>query len=165
MEIREIAHLSYAGFQSQDRRELDRGPQSGRPKILSEQDNRHLNWLADTDPECTIFEITKASSAADSDQTVGKFLCSESWYVHFARKKPWLKPDQKRRRKHWCGGRRHWSKERWQNWIFNDKCEVEIAKGGQQKKVRRKAGVELAYEDHYLKPTFRFIVHFFSWIN
>lgn len=36
-----------------------------------------------------------------------------------------------------------------------DECRIEVGKGGQRKKVRRKVGIELAYEDRYLEPTFR----------
>lgn len=130
-------------------------PRSGHPKILSERDKRHLNRLADNDPESTISGITEASGVPVSDRTVGNFLRSEGWYVHFARKKPWLKPDQKPRRRLWCAERGHSSKERCRKRIFTDESGVQIGKGGQRKKVRRKAGVELAYQDRYLEPTFR----------
>lgn len=147
------------------REKLIDDPGSGRPKIMSKRDKRHLNRLANTDPESTISEITESSRVPVSDRTVGNFLHTEGWCIHFARKKPWLKPDQKRRRKLWCAGRRHWSIERWRKRIFTDEYGVQIGKGGQRKKVRRKAGVELAYQDRYLEPTFtsgRFTVQFWG---
>lgn len=52
-------------------------PQSGRPKILSERDKRHLNRLADADPEATLADITIVSGVGASDHTVGNFLHSE----------------------------------------------------------------------------------------
>lgn len=122
---------------------------------MLEWDKRHLNWLANADPESTISEIIESSTVSVSDRTVDNFLSTEGWCIHFACKKPWLKPDQKRRSKLWCAGRRHWSIERWRKRIFTDEYAVQIGKGGQRKKVRRKAGVELAYQDRYLEPTFR----------
>lgn len=79
---------------------------SGRPKILSARDKRDLNQLANEDPEATFSQITAASGLDVSEQTVADFLRSEGWYIHFARKKPGLKPRQKHNRKLWCAGRR-----------------------------------------------------------
>jgi hypothetical protein len=99
---------------------------TGRPETLSDRDKRHLTRLVEANPEAILADIMADSRLNVSERTVSNYLRSENYYIHIARTKPWLKEEQKVKRRRWCSARLNWPMQVCHTRIFTDECTVEI---------------------------------------
>lgn len=81
-------------------------PRSGRPKILSERDNRHLMKIAKENRSNTLEELTEnfntAMNISVSSRTIQRALHKEGFSGHAAKKKPLISEKNRKKRYGWC---------------------------------------------------------------
>jgi len=128
-------------------------PRSGQPKKSSDRNKRHLQVLVKRNPHATLREITADSGLNCSIRLVGDRLRSQQWRVRICRRKPWLTPANRLKRKRWA--RQYASKavKWWRNKIYTDEVYLSFGSMPQRPTVRRKLGA--AFEDRNLAPTFK----------
>jgi transposase len=75
---------------------------SGRPKILNDQDKRHLVKIIKANRNLTLTEITEKFNTtlkfSVSDRTVQRVLHEEGYSGHAAKKKPFISEQNRKKR-------------------------------------------------------------------
>jgi transposase len=88
---------------------------SGRPKILTERDNRHLLKIAKDNRNNTLEELTEKFNTgmkiSVSSRTIQRTLHKEGYSGHAAKKKPFISEKNRKKRYGWCRMRKNWITE------------------------------------------------------
>ena len=127
-------------------------PRPGFKPKLDERARRRLHGINEQNPHAPLGDITADLNLNVSERTVGETLRCMNFYVHVARKKPFLNYERKWERLRWARERRNWNNFVWRKKIFVDKMKLTIGQGGGKSMVRRPPGTAL--EDRYLEPLF-----------
>src|SRR6185436_18205547 len=129
-------------------------PRSGRPKILSERDNRQLIKITKNNRNKTLEEITEdfneIINKPVSSRTIQRTLHQEGYSGHAAKKKPFISEINRKKRYGWCRMRKNWITE-WNSIIWSDESRFEIFNNDSQNWVWRKKDEK--YQVDCLKPT------------
>ena len=111
-------------------RKLTPNDRPGRPKVLSDRSVRLIVRLSDQNPQATISQITSMTQLGVSVWTVARRLREEFRFVRYARKKPFLTPERKKKRLHWARNELTTSVRAWQCRIFTDEIHIELSTRG-----------------------------------
>lgn len=102
----------------------------GRPKKLSERSIRLVVRLFDQNPQATLADITSMANLGVSVHTIARRLREEFRFVRYARKKPYLTPERKKKRLQWARTELVTSIRQWQTRIFTDEIHIELSTRG-----------------------------------
>lgn len=127
-------------------------PRPGSKPKLDERARRRLHHINEQNPHAPLCDITADLNLNVSERTVGETLRQMNFYVHVARKKPFLNHERKQERLRWARERRNWNNFVWRKKIFVDEMKLTIGQGGGRSLVRRPPGTAL--ENRYLEPAF-----------
>lgn len=137
---------------------------SGRPKILSDQDKRHLIRTVKKDRNIAIEELTdnfnKSLTISVSTSTVRNYLHQEGYFGRVAKKKPYVSENNRKKRLGWCRMRKDW-KEEWDKVIFSDESRFELFNNDSHNWVWRKTDEK--YKKECLKPTVKKSIGIMVW--
>ncbi len=160
-EIVGLEHLPRSTVRSILARALECGPASfqnkprpGRPKKTTPRDDRALLRAANRDTKATLYALATPSKSTKhlGRNTVRKILKNANKAKRRPRRKPFLKPEHKYRRRVWClaekRGKRDWNKVCW-----SDEVTFEIGADSSIFYVTR--GPREEYLDKNLKPSFK----------
>src|SRR6185436_7383414 len=129
-------------------------PRSGRPKILSERDNRQLIKITKNNRNKTLKEITDdfntITNKPVSSRTIQRTLHQQGYSGHAAKKKPFISEINRKKRYGWCRIRKKWEME-WDSIIWSDESRFEIFNNDSKNWVWRKKDEK--YQVDCLKPT------------
>lgn len=127
---------------------------SGRPPILSKQDQRKLGRLARNNRQATLEQITeelnKSLTISASVHTVRRALHGQGYHGRTAKKKPLVSEVNRKKRRFWCLARKNWVDE-WNRIVYSDESRFEIFENDSHKWVWRKTDEK--YEKDCLQPT------------
>ena len=84
-------------------------PHPGSKPKLDERARRRLHRINEQNPHAPLRDITADLNLKVSERTVGETLRQMNFYVHVARKKPFLNHERKRERLCWARERRNWN--------------------------------------------------------
>src|SRR6266511_3164155 len=137
---------------------------SGRPKILSDQDKRHLIRTVKKDRNIAIEELTdkfnKSLTISVSTSTVRNYLHQEGYFGKVKKKKPFISESNRKKRLGWYRVRKDW-KEEWDKIIFSDESRFELFNNDSHNWVWHKADEK--YKKECLKPTIKKSVRIMVW--
>jgi transposase len=137
---------------------------SGRPKILSERDNRHLVKIAKENRSNTLEEITEnfntSMAISVSTRTVQRILHKEGYSGHAAKKKPFVSEKNRKKRYGWCRMRKNCF-TKWDHIIWSDESRYELFNNDSRNWVWRKANER--YKADCLKPTVKNSIGVMVW--
>ncbi|GLB43950.1 putative encoded by [Lyophyllum shimeji] len=91
---------------------------SGRPKKLSEAGKRLLTRTAVKERRMPLGELANTLQLNVSASTVRRALAEKGYHRRVARKRPYLRKDQKRSRMRWAKLYEQWDNEAWGRVIF-----------------------------------------------
>ena len=130
----------------------------GRPKMLSERDERALVRIANSDREATLADITNGLGAAlqkpISTKTTSRYLNKLGWKSCFKCKKPLLTKAHAKARLNWCHEHKLWSNLEWKHVIFTDESKFRMNRPDGGERVWRR--VYEKYHNSCITPTVRF---------
>lgn len=139
-------------------------PRSGRPKILTERDKRHLVKIIKANRNLTLTEITekfnKTLNFSISERTVQRVLHDEGYSGHAAKKKPFISEQNRKKRFGWCRMKKNWINE-WENIIWSDESRFELFNNDSRNWVWRKK--DERYKIECLKPTVKNSIGVMVW--
>lgn len=139
-------------------------PRSGRPKILTERDNRHLIKLVKENRGNTLEEITEnfntKMSISVSKRTVQRTLHKKGYSGHAAKKKPLVSEKNRKKRYGWCRIHKNWTTE-WNYIIWSDESRFELFNNDSRNWVWRKK--DERYKADCLKPTVKNSIGVMVW--
>jgi hypothetical protein len=122
---------------SNDSGEVEPSPRRGRPQALNDRDIRHLVRLSDSHPRTTLAEITNEAGIKNlKPRIVGKYLRQTNRHVFLARRKPWLRMENRNIRKRWCRERRKWDSEDFREHVYTDEIKLQVRAGIDWRKKR-----------------------------
>lgn len=137
---------------------------SGRPKILSERDNRHLVKIAKENRSNTLEELTDnfntSMAISVSKRTVQRTLHKEGYSGHAAKKKPFISEKNRKKRYGWCRMRKNWT-TKWDYIIWSDESRFELFNNDSRNWVWRKTNER--YKTDCLKPTVKNSIGVMVW--
>jgi len=137
---------------------------SGRPKILTERDNRHLIKIAKENRNNTLEELTEnfntSMAISVSSRTVQRILHKEGYSGHAAKKKPFISEKNRKKRYGWCRMRKNWTTE-WNQIIWSDESRFELFNNDSRNWVWRKTNER--YKTDCLKPTVKNSIGVMVW--
>ena len=130
-------------------------PRSGRPPKLSKRRERALirHTLANPRDNLQALATPSKSGVQLHKDTVRIILKRNKVTRCRARKKPFLKPEQKAARLRWAKEHVKWTEEQWEKVVFTDESTFELGEIVSTVWVSRKPGA--AYETQNLQPTFK----------
>jgi transposase len=125
-------------------------PRSGRPPKVDEHMHRLIVWKARKNRKMPFRQIGNLVEPRLSASTVGRHVAEENYHRRVARRVPFLKPDQKRKRLAWA--RRNRSQD-WKKVIWSDECYVYIGDTRGRVWVTRRP--DEVFDEDCLIPTFK----------
>ena len=139
-------------------------PRSGRPKILTDRDNRQLVKTVKTNRNLTLIEITEKFNEtlnfSVSSRTIQRVLHEEGYSGHAAKKKPFISEQNKKKRFGWCNVRKNWI-DQWKNIIWSDESRFELFNNDSRNWVWCKK--DERYNIECLKPTVKNSIGIMVW--
>ena len=146
--------VQYVIKQYRDEGMVSTASRSGRPPLLSEQDERQLVRTARKNRQATLSEITeefnKSLTVSASSRTIQRNLHIQGYYGCFAKKKPLVSEVNRKKRRFWSLARKNWV-EQWNEVIFSDESRFEIFDNDSHKWVWRR--VDEKFRKECLQPT------------
>jgi transposase len=137
---------------------------SGRPKILSERDNRQLIKIIKENRNKTLEELTEefntSMAISVSCRTVQRVLHEEGYSGHAAKKKPLISEKNRKKRYGWCRMRKNWTTE-WDYIIWSDESRFELFNNDSRNWVWRRANER--YKVDCLNPTVKHSIGVMVW--
>lgn len=118
---------------------------SGRPSKVTPHILQQVGDTVQANPRASLDEI--ADSLKDLNigrTTVNKVTKQLGFQLRIPRKKPFLVPFAKIRRKYWCRARRHWKISKWRKCVWLDEAKMVYVAYQPGRKVRIRPGEELA---------------------
>src|SRR5579859_6472101 len=143
---RTLKHYSYETFTGRDQTH-------GRPRKMTEADDRHLTIIAKRNYNLPLRDITNLSGLPISIKTATRRLKEVdlvSWYKYY---KPYLSKEHKQARLEWAHKYENWTIEDWKKVVFSDECLMHVGVDSHRQRVLRPPGTAL--EERYLQPTFK----------
>jgi len=133
---------------------FESAPRSGRPRITSTRDNRHLVRVANTDTKESLFALATPSKSGQQlgRNTVRKILKEAGKSKRKPRRKPYLKAEHKAGRRVWCKAEKR-NKRDWNKVCWSDEVTFEVGDDGSVFYVTRAPGEE--YLEKNLRPSFK----------
>lgn len=129
----------------------------GRPKVLTERDERALVRIANSGRDATLADITAELGTTlgkpISTKTTGKYLNNLGWKSCFKCKKPFLTNTHAKARLDWCRERRQ-SIPEWKHIIFTDESRFCMNRPDGGERVWRR--VHEKYHNSCITPTVKF---------
>lgn len=126
-------------------------PRSGRPRIVTDREERHIIRDATNHRRKTLQELSKDTTSNLSADTVQKVLDRHGYHRRLARKKPYLKQHHRDARNEWAKYRKDFGPEDFAYTIFSDECYVCLDDKGDHVFVTRQADEE--FHDNCLLAT------------
>ena len=133
---------------------FESAPRSGRPRITSTRDNRHLVRVANTDTKESLFALATPSKSGQQlgRNTVRKILKEAGKSKRKPRRKPYLKAEHKAGRRVWCKAEKR-NKRDWNKVCWSDEVTFEVGDDRSVFYVTRAPGEE--YLEKNLRPSFK----------
>jgi len=113
---------------------------SGRPSILTERDKNHLERAVKLNRFTPLRHIASQLPLNASIDTCRNALKERGMNQYEAAKKPYLRPENVRKRKDWCKDIGSWPDEEWNKVIWTDESSLELGLSSRKVKVWRKKG-------------------------
>lgn len=114
---------------------------SGRPKKISERDERELKRLVQGDNRLSVAKITKdlniGLAKPVSKETIRRYLKKLGYEYAVKIKKPFLSLKHRKARVEWCQQHLHWTIQDWRKVIFSDESTFYVLKRKNQVKIWR----------------------------
>lgn len=130
----------------------------GRPKLLSERDERSLVRIANNNRDSTLMVITEelktTLGASISTKTTGKYLNNLGWASCFKCRKPFLTDSHAKIRLEWCRKHIKWLDPKWRSVIFTDESRFCMNRPDGGERVWRRAHEK--YHKSCITPTVKF---------
>lgn len=106
---------------------IERRPGSGRPRITTPQDDRHIKLLVTRDRR-TPAKAIKQDLALEhiSDDTIRRRLHEFGFLSRWAVKKPFISETNRKKRVEWAKEHLSWTKEQWGRVLFSDESPYTI---------------------------------------
>ena len=101
-------------------------PRSGRPSILTERDKNHLERAVKLNRFTPLRHIASQLPLNASIDTCRNALKERGMDQYEATKKPYLRPENVRKRKDWCKDIGSWPDEEWNKVIWTDESSLEL---------------------------------------
>lgn len=105
-----------------------RRPKPGRPHKLQERDARHAALLLARGDVTNVTEIVRTSFPDVSRHTMGRALHKYGLVCRVRRRRPWISPPNKAKRKAWALEHLEWTVEDWKRIIFSDESKFMLFK-------------------------------------
>ena len=115
-------------------------PRCGRPKVISEREERLILRLIRRFPKKTYDALRRENGIIASVRTIRRFLKTHGIKKWLVKKRPILTKEHVKQRLQWVRVRKDWSEEEWKTIIFSDECSVERGAGKQRDWVFRLSG-------------------------
>ena len=125
----------------------------GRPRKLTERDERGIVRYAKANRRATLTEITNVTPASVSESTVRRVLHQAKIFARVAPKKPFLSSFHQSKRLAFAKEHQNWTAEQWAKVIWIDESTFEIGKAFRRVLVWRTANEK--YYPECLTPTFK----------
>lgn len=117
--------LSRAPLRNEGRSQL----RSGRPKVLSDQDQRHILRIVRNNPKFTYQEVREATGVTCCARTLSRFLDTYNIKKWRAAGRPELREEHVAIRLAWALEHVDWTEAQWAKVIWSDECSAERGKG------------------------------------
>jgi len=131
-------------------------PRSGRPRIMTERDNRHLQRILKENRRTNLQELREnfvASTSTDVSMiTIQPLLHEQGFFGRIGTRKPLVSEVNRQKRLLWARERQTWEKE-WETIIWSDESRFELFRGDGKKYVWRQPHEK--YDVGCLIPTFK----------
>jgi transposase len=106
-------------------------PRCGRPRKITEQDERYIFRKSRQNPFLSNRNLAKEFNSINSGytvsrETVRKILLSRGIGSYTAQRKPLLRVTDRIKRRKWCKERLNWSVEEWSRVIFSDESNFQV---------------------------------------
>ncbi len=118
-------------------------PQSGRPRILNERDLRHAALLLARQEARNATDLQRKAFPQVAARTMRHNLAEIGLKGYVRRKKPYLSPMHRRKRKMWAEHKLEWGKEEWDRVVFSDESKFNLFGSDGRQYCRRRKGEEL----------------------
>lgn len=102
-------------------------PRSGRPKIISDRDKRHIFRIIKSNPFIKNRDILREANLRCSERTLERALKAEGIQHTLALRRPKLTPEIAEKRLQFAQRYQNQDINWWRHWVFSD--EVSIARG------------------------------------
>jgi len=116
-------------------------PRSGRPKILTERDRRHLAQIVTTKRQITLDELTQEMNdvldESVSARTIRRYLHDVGFHSLVGVRKPFISDANRTKRLAWCKERKTWDNE-WKKIIWSDESRFLLFQNDAHKRVWRR---------------------------
>ena len=126
---------------------------SGRPRKTSDSFDRIIHRMSEKDRRKTASDISRQLSIETgtrlSRHTVSRRLVEFGLCARIARKKPFINPNNRKRRLKFAKEHRHWTAEDWAKVQFSDESKFNRVGSDGRKYVRRRKGEEFNYKCTY----------------
>src|SRR4051794_17963944 len=104
-------------------------PRSGQPYLWTERDDRTMLRSMRISPKLS-FEARRQSTGLKMSNSYQRRLARAHNICHWVAKiRPELNKEIARLRLDWCRVRRHWTVDKWREYIWSDECSAERGKG------------------------------------
>lgn len=132
-----ISTVRYTLFTDSSRHNGASKSRPGRPKALSERDERHLLRVVRLQPKISYSDIVEKTGLECHRKIVYRILKDHGITNWLVKKRPLLTPEVAAKRYAWCWERRDWTYDEWKLYIFSDECSVERGTGKRREWVFR----------------------------
>jgi transposase len=116
-------------------------PRSGRPKIFTERNKRHLTQIVTKNRQITLDELTQeineVLTESVSTRTVRRYLHEVGFHSLVGVRKPFVSEVNRTKRLAWCKARKTWDNE-WKKIIWSDESRFTLFQDDSHKKVWRR---------------------------
>ena len=125
---------------------LENNSRSGRPRKVTDRDQRSLGKIVRDDRRQTLSEITsnvnvgKDGTSVCAKRTVQRHLHHVGYSCRTVRKTMVVREANRRLRLQWCRAKRHWTLRQWKDILFTDEMMVVIRGDTGRIKVWRRVG-------------------------
>lgn len=116
-------------------------PRTGRPRILSDRDKRHLERIVRSNRKQTTRQVhnnfVESSGTAVSISTIKRALYDAGYNSRVAARKPYISLKNQSDRLKWCRERRNWEEDDWKTVIWSDESRFTLFKNDGRTRVWR----------------------------
>lgn len=116
-------------------------PRSGRPKVLSDRDKRHLEIIVRSNRQQTTRQVhqnfVESSGTAVSISTIRRALYDAGYNSRVAARKPLISRKNRRDRLQWCRQHREWTEDDWKKVIWSDESRYTLFQNDGRTRVWR----------------------------
>jgi transposase len=135
-----------------ERKDGESKSRSGRPKVLSERDIRHILALIRQEPFIPYRQIKFELNLSCSTPTIYSALKSSGYGHWMARQRPKLEAQHAKKRYEFAIQYGDWDEKEWSNIIFTDECSIELGSGKRRRWVFRLNRRGEKWKKQYVQP-------------